>query len=61
MHASSAPQLLAPFGVDLDLEQGLMRSAHRRLVRRASDMRGYYAEAAALEQLIQATNDGVHY
>jgi len=53
--------LLEPFGVDLDLEQGLMPGSKHRLVRRASDMRGYYADGAALERLIAAGQDPVHY
>jgi len=52
--------LLAPFGIDLDLAQGAMIRPGRRLVRRASDMRGYYADAAALEESIRR-GDPVHY
>jgi glucose-6-phosphate isomerase len=50
-----------PFGVDLDLEQALMPRAKNHLVRRASDMRGYYADPAALERLIAEHQDPVHY
>jgi glucose-6-phosphate isomerase len=50
-----------PFGVELDLEKGLMRQAANHWVRRASDMRGYYADGAALERLISGKNDPVHY
>ena len=50
-----------PFGVELDLEQGLMLRARNHLVRRASDMRGYYADSAALERLIAEREDPVHY
>ena len=50
-----------PFGVELDLEKGLMPRAANHLVRRASDMRGYYADGAALEQIIAGMNDPVHY
>jgi len=53
--------LINPFGVELDLEKGLMRGAKNHLVRRASDMRGYYADAAALQRLIGEENDPVHY
>lgn len=53
-------RLFAPFGVLLDLEKGAMRRPGRRLVRRASDMRGYYADADALEALIRRGNP-VHY
>jgi glucose-6-phosphate isomerase, archaeal len=53
--------LMDPFGVEFDLEQGLLLRATNHLVRRASDMRGYYADPAALEALIAGNNDPVHY
>ena len=53
--------LINPFGIDLDLAEGVMRQPKNHLVRRASDMRGYYADAAALEQLIAERQDPVHY
>lgn len=52
---------IQPFGVELDLERGLMPGAKNHLVRRASAMRGYYADNAALERLIVEKNDPVHY
>ena len=58
------PQHIAsvdPFGVELDLEQGVMHAATRHTIRRASDMRGYYADQDALEQLIVQDNDPLHY
>jgi glucose-6-phosphate isomerase, archaeal len=58
---TTAAALMAPFGIELDLEKGLMRQAGNHLVRRASDMRGYYADAAALERLIGERQDPVHY
>lgn len=59
MHNTTS--FIQPFGVELDLEQGLMPAAKHHLVRRASDMRGYYAEENALEALIAAGQDPVHY
>lgn len=53
--------LLEPFGVELDLEQGLLHGATNHLIRRAADMRGYYADAAALERLIVESSNPVHY
>ena len=38
-----------------------MPRAKNHLVRRASDMRGYYADPAALERLIAEHRDPVHY
>src|SRR5258706_865004 len=53
--------LIHPFGVALDLEQGLMHHDKSQLVRRASDMRGYYADERALQRLIADYSDPVHY
>jgi glucose-6-phosphate isomerase, archaeal len=50
-----------PFAVALDLDQGLMPLAKHHLIRRASDMRGYYADQAALERLIVEKSDPLHY
>ena len=58
METSGAMQ---PLATDIDLLEGAMAEPDRHLVRRASDMRGYYADAAALERLILQHNDPVHY
>ena len=50
-----------PFGVDLDLEQGLMNRAKNHVIRRASDMRGYYADEGALNRLVANQKNPVHY
>ena len=52
--------VMDPFSVSIDLEKGMMRKAKHHLVRRASDMKGHYADAAALDALIRAGNP-VHY
>jgi glucose-6-phosphate isomerase, archaeal len=49
-----------PFGVEIDFETGAMEAADRVIVRRASGMRGYYADADALEQII-SSGDPIHY
>ena len=49
-----------PFGVDLDFLSGSMSDPDRIIERKASDLRGYYADPAALEALIGA-GDPVHY
>ncbi len=54
-------ELLQPFGVEFDLETGEMLEPERTTVRRASDMRGYYADGEALERLIRGGSDPVHY
>ena len=52
---------MLPFGVDLDLATGVLRDPASHVVRRASDMRGYYADEEALQRLIAAEDDPVHY
>ncbi len=58
---SYTEKITAPFGVYIDLADGAMPEADRRLARRASDMRGYYADEAALHRLIAEQGDPVHY
>jgi glucose-6-phosphate isomerase len=53
--------LMQPFGIEIDLETGRMLRPERTSVRRASDMRGYYADEPALERLIRDADDPVHY
>jgi glucose-6-phosphate isomerase len=57
---SGGTSWIAPFAATLDLETGAHLSPGRLLVRRASDMRGYYRAAAALETLIE-DGDPPHY
>ena len=52
--------LIQPFGVQLDLVEGLMENPTRRTERRASALRGHYRDSAALEKII-ADDDPVHY
>jgi len=49
-----------PFGVDIDLVQGIMSNPDNHLVRRASDLVGYYRDDAALQRQIKEGNP-VHY
>jgi glucose-6-phosphate isomerase len=53
--------LFSPFGFDIDLVQGTMLGDGPPLVRTATDMRGYYADEAALNRLIDEQNDPLHY
>ena len=50
-----------PFSIEIDLEAGRLRDPARMTIRKASDMRGYYADEKALEALIQSGDDPVHY
>lgn len=52
--------LIEPFVVNVDVDNATMLDATNRIVRRASDMRGHYADETALEALIE-DGDPVHY
>jgi len=56
----SIENLLSPFTVEIDFENGRMVKPVRQLVRKASDMKGHYKDAVALEKLI-ANGNPVHY
>ena len=58
--AAQFSELMQPWSVGIDLITGVMDQPDRVLTRRASDMRGYYADAAALEAIIK-DGDPVHY
>ena len=49
-----------PFGVDLDLAQGILSKPDNHLIRNASSMKGHYADAKALDDLIRQS-DPLHY
>lgn len=51
---------IEPFTVDVNVDEAVMSNATNHLVRRASDMRGYYNDADALEKLI-SHGDPIHY
>ncbi len=54
-------KIIPPFHVDIDLGEGVMAAPDRHLVRRASDMLGYYADPSALQRLIDQQHDPLHY
>jgi glucose-6-phosphate isomerase, archaeal len=51
---------MVPFAVQLDLIAGSSAELSAPLVRRASEMHGYYADSAALQAIV-AAGDPVHY
>ncbi|MDG2385236.1 MAG: glucose-6-phosphate isomerase family protein [Pirellulaceae bacterium] len=59
--ANPPTTLIDPFHVDFDLDNGVMHGASNVLQRKTSDMRGYYADEQALEELIQRDGDSIHY
>lgn len=50
-----------PFCLGIDLETGSMPMATNHLIRRASDMKGYYINENALQELIKRNGDPIHY
>lgn len=60
MSRKGSSMVMSPFGTQLDLIEGTMEAPDRVVVRHASDMRGHYKDADALEQVI-ADGNPVHY
>ncbi|MGD0896757.1 MAG: glucose-6-phosphate isomerase family protein [Thermoguttaceae bacterium] len=60
MQTKPATSFLFPFAVQFDLAEGIMDNPCEQIARRASDMRGYYADPQSLEALIR-NGDPVHY
>jgi glucose-6-phosphate isomerase len=61
MQTKPTPSLIDPFSVQLELATGIMLNPDDHIARRASDMLGYYADAAALQRLIDEQHNPVHY
>ncbi len=61
MERRDETHLSEPSSVLIDLESGVLREPEEHLVRRASDLRGYYADEEALEALIREGDDPLHY
>ena len=61
MAAEEPSDLIDPFAILIDLENGTMPEHTNHIVRNASDMRGHYADSEALEDLIAGQNDPLHY
>ncbi len=56
----SENELFMPLATQFDLIQGVMNDPDNHLVRKASSMRGHYADIQALEELIE-NGDPLHY
>jgi glucose-6-phosphate isomerase, archaeal len=52
---------IAPFSIGVNLETGEMPEATNHLIRKASDMLGYYQDEEALQTIIEKWNDPIHY
>jgi glucose-6-phosphate isomerase len=61
MGKAAPKRITDPFSIGINLETGEMANPARHLVRKASDMRGHYADPAALEKLIKGHGDPLHY
>ncbi len=61
MQAVEGTSFIEPFSVDVDIDRAEMPEATNHTVRRASAMRGHYADEDALERLIADHGDPVHY
>jgi len=61
MKPESVKKFIDPFSIGIDLESGEMVNASNHLIRRASDMKGYYKDENALLALIKKENDPTHY
>lgn len=61
MNTRPTTSLLYPFAQQFELAEGVMSDPADHIVRRVSDMRGYYADGDALEALIEVQRDPPHY
>jgi len=61
MDIKNGTSFIQPFSVLMDLECGRLPEAGNHVVRRASAMKGHYADEDALERLIREEDDPVHY
>ncbi len=59
-HVPDTTSFIQPFSVDFDLDEGRMLDFTRKTERRASSMKGHYADSAALARLV-ADGDPIHY
>jgi glucose-6-phosphate isomerase len=57
----TATTFINPFSFGIDLERDNMPEATNHLIRRESDMKGYYLNENALEYLIKKDSDPIHY
>jgi len=54
-------RVIDPFSVNIDLVTGQMENPRSHLIRKTSDMRGYYKDEEGLETIIKDQNDPLHY
>ena len=61
MEQAKGTSFLLPFSVTIDVAEGIMENPSNHTVKRASDMRGYYADTEALELLITEKGNPLQY
>lgn len=61
MQQEAETSFIEPFSVIVDVDRAEMPDATNHIVRRASAMRGHYADESALEHLITSHEDPIHY
>lgn len=61
MSKTEKATFMEPFGVEFDLEKGIMLDSTSTTVRKASDMIGHYEDDEALQRLIDEQGDPLHY
>jgi glucose-6-phosphate isomerase len=61
MKTTATTSFIMPFSVFINPDTGEMENAKNHLIRKASDMKGYYADENVLNEIIKKGNDPLHY
>ena len=61
MKTNTSTSFIMPFSVYINPDTGEMENAKNHLIRKASDMKGYYKDENALKEIIEKGNDPLHY
>lgn len=61
MELEKGTSFMLPFSVTIDVAEGIMEKPENHLIRRASDMKGHYADSRSLDILINEKGNPVHY
>lgn len=61
MNTNTSTSFIMPFSVYINPDTGEMENAKNHLIRKASDMKGYYKDENALKEIIEKGNDPLHY
>jgi hypothetical protein len=61
MELEKGTSFMLPFSVTINVAEGIMEKPENHLIRRASDMKGHYADSLSLDILINEKGNPVHY